>query len=115
MRRFTSILTIILFLIWIFPLGAFIAPENEKKTCNGKRAICLCSHLIAKKMAKMEGKVFLKSVTANTEQSQSSVNSDFLVPMNNFLINKIMSQYLQQPALVYDDFISKAIDHVPKA
>lgn len=58
MQRTLSLTVLAIFFIWILPLGAFIKPSQEKKVCNGQRAICLCSHLIiAKQKDKWAGKI----------------------------------------------------------
>jgi len=114
MRRFISLLIIVLFFIWIIPLGVFITPDKEKKTCNGQRAICLCSHLIAKKMAKMAGKMYLTSGGVNKEQGSSSASHDFLIALFKNQINKNISPHFQKATVVCNRLIVKPIEHVPK-
>ncbi|MCA9408094.1 MAG: hypothetical protein KC733_05355, partial [Candidatus Omnitrophica bacterium] len=86
MQRFLSIVILVLFFIWILPLGAFIKPNQEKKACHGRRAICLCSHLIAKQLAKMADKVLLKQGHSSTEKESSGS------PENSFTITAMIKQ-----------------------
>ena len=76
-----SLSSLFLFTVWIMPLGAFITPEKEEKACNGQRAICLCSQLLAKQRAKRveSGGALIK----NTTSLQQSVGS----PSNHYFIH----------------------------
>lgn len=81
LKRCFSFFTVLLFFIWILPLGVFIKPSQEKQACDGQRAICLCSHLLAKQAAKAAGKILLKNGASSSTQKESSggVSHDFLV------------------------------------
>ena len=114
MNKIISLITISIFFIWILPLGVFIKPENEKKACNGQRAICLCRHLIAEKTVEAKGKVSPKIRNINMERSSLSSNPYFLITSNFKEIHKNMFQYFNQTVLLYSFSIKKPIDHVPK-
>lgn len=117
MRYFVSVLTALLFFIWILPLGIFIKPSQEKVVCNGQRAICLCSHLIAKQEAKNAGKAIYKvSGTAQKEQNGPGGSSHhFLVVQKKNQINRQLSSYHQQQSFPYSFLVIRSIEHVPKA
>lgn len=51
MSRWIALLVLIIFVTWIIPLGAFVTAAQEKKICNGRRAVCLCTNYAAKKAA----------------------------------------------------------------
>lgn len=70
----------ILFIVWILPLGAFIKPEQESEACNGRRAICLCSHLLGKALDKQLGKVLLKQYAGGLQKENASSSPDFVLP-----------------------------------
>ncbi len=117
MRRFIGFLTVLLFFIWILPLGIFIKPSQEKVACDGQRAICLCSHLIAKQEAKNAGKTIYKgSGAAQKEQNGPGGSSHhFLVAQKKNQINRQLSLYHQQQSFLYSLLVVRSIEHVPKA
>ena len=116
MRKLISVIILVIFTIWIMPLGVFIKPEHEKKACSGKRAICLCTHLLKKKMAKMAGKQFLKSGgNVNKEQNNpSSSGQEYIhsIKTHNFKLAK--NQYFQSAAICINQVFTRAVEHVPK-
>ncbi len=118
MRKIVLSITALLFLIWILPLGIFIKPSQEKLACNGQRAICLCSHLMAKQLAKTTGKPIYKG-GGTTEQKEHSAPGGsshyFSVAQKKNQINKHFSFYHQQQSCLYSLLVARSIDHVPKA
>jgi hypothetical protein len=116
MRKFISIITLALFILWIAPLGTFIRPEQEKKACNGRRAICLCTHLLKKQMAKMAGKQYLKSRgNDNKEQNSSSPSGpDYIYTLKTRDFKLAKDQYFQSTSNLIDQFVTRPIEHVPK-
>ncbi len=117
MRRHAALLTICLFLIWILPLGIFIKPSQEKITCDGQRAICMCHHMEAKvKRSPIEGYGFKGNSGSNKESSASSggagnyylaSNTQTQNVLNVFLLNREMLLAEAKPFL-------PSIEHVPK-
>ncbi len=113
MFRWNYLILIVCFIFWIIPLGAFIKPAQEELACNGQRAICLCSHLLAKTAHTSNQKVFV-SPTAHKEVSSFGSSHDFLIPATNSK---------DQTGLSYLFLISttpsslkhlRSIEHVPK-
>ena len=117
MRKTVWSVTLFLFFIWILPLGAFIKPAQEKTACNGRRAICLCSHLVAKQQAKSSGKVYYSAASSVQEKEHSSPSAShhFLLAQNNNQDNPHFASYLQQQSLLYSFDVLRFIEHVPKA
>jgi hypothetical protein len=117
MHNAISSVTALLFFIWILPLGIFIKPSQEKMACNGQRAICLCSHLVAKQEPKNAGKTIYKgSGSAQKEQNGSGGSSHhFLHAQKKPQINKQISLYRQQQSSMYSLLVIRSIEHVPKA
>ncbi|MDO8580748.1 MAG: hypothetical protein Q7S13_04645 [Candidatus Omnitrophota bacterium] len=114
MKRNIALSLIVLFFVWILPLGVFIKPEQEKQACNGQRAICLCSSHLAKNTDQTAVKIFSPGSAHAHEKSPSGSSHDFLVSnsLNDFIE--------QQSALMFSTVVSyqfnlvKAIDPVPK-
>ena len=116
MRKVILLGTVLLFFIWILPLGVFIKPSQEKMACNGQRAICLCSHLIAKQAAKDVGKtIYNGSGESPKEQNGSSGSSNpFLSVQKKSQVNRQVSLYHQQQSVLYSLLVVRSIEHVPK-
>lgn len=114
MSRIISAVTLILFTVWILPLGIFIAPSKEKLACAGQRAICLCSMKMAKSNKTSEKISFASDTeTAKEEGASSSGHYFLLLSLRNHLQNNI-SQYFVQNAFFHKTSFRKAIEHVPK-
>src|SRR5262245_15978819 len=61
MFRLIRTILAFVFLLWLLPLGIFIAPSKEKLLCDGQRAICLCSHAASLGKKQDTGKTLAKS------------------------------------------------------
>jgi len=115
MRAWCSIFTGILFFVWILPLGAFIKPSDEKKACNGKRAICLCSHLFAKQTAKYAGKTLLKNASSAGESSNGVPSSHFYVNALLAIIKNSDAEHaMMERAMFYANPTQETASPVPK-
>ncbi len=118
MRHLVSMLTVFLFFIWILPLGFFIKPSQEKVACNGQRAICLCSHLVAKQAVKNVGKMIYKNGGGSHQKenngSGGSSHHYLLAQRMNSFSQKIFS-YHQQQSVLYSLIVVNPVEHVPKA
>ena len=115
MQRFISSITLFIFFIWILPLGAFIDPSVEQKVCGGQRAICLCSHHLAKQESDDHGTINISNPSVNKEAASAGGAS------HNFLL----SSFYHQPNLPVSSFskheqsflnllFTKEVEHVPK-
>lgn len=115
-KKFCNILIAVLFCVWIIPLGAFIKPKDEKKACNGRRAICLCTHLVKKQMAKMAGKQFLiNGGGVNKEQSSSpSFGPDFFLTIKTYNSHLAKNPYSRSALIPINQLFTRPIEHVPK-
>ncbi len=71
MRRILTSLILVVFVIWLLPLGIFIKPAQEKMACNGQRAVCLCTNLLKKAQAKG----FVASTVVRNTSSQKEFSS----------------------------------------
>jgi hypothetical protein len=92
MRRWISLILLVVFFSWIVPIGVFIAPSKEKLLCDGQRAICLCSH---------SGGSF--------SASQYDLAALFIDENSRSLL------YLSRAQSFYQLLVCRSIDHVPKA
>jgi hypothetical protein len=115
MKRFLSFLTSFLFLIWILPLGVFIKPSQEKEFCNGRRAICLCTKLMAK--MKDQGctkKIWIQNAPVKEEGPSAGFNQHFLLSQMSLFLKSshFASIILQQNP--YQFLLVRQLDPVPK-
>jgi hypothetical protein len=114
MRAHISTITAAIFLVWILPLGIFIKPDEEKLACNGKRAICMCSHLLAKQTAKFAGKILLKNAV--------DIDGANGAPASHFYVNAVLAgirtsadnDTVFERSFFYSDPTRKTADPVPK-
>ena len=75
MRHFIALLTVVLFLIWLLPLGVFIKPSQEKVACDGQRAICMCHAFIPKASDNaMKPGINLKAGASSNKENPSGGN-----------------------------------------
>ena len=115
-KKFTTILLLFSFLMWIVPLGAYIQPSQEQKVCNGQRAICLCTNLLKKfqQESTLMNSVELRSgVEIQEAQSYSPPSylltetvaavtmDDFILPLHNY-------------SYLYSFHHLSQIEHVPR-
>ncbi len=118
MRFLISLLTTVLFLIWILPLGIFIKPSQEKIACNGQRAICLCSHTkVAKARSKpIEGFGLKANSNSNKESNASGGGTGHYylaahLPAKNNLTMRALNDSM---FLDYRNPFLRSIEHIPK-
>ncbi len=116
MRKSVTFIIVGLFFIWILPLGVFIKPEKAKKACNGQRAICLCSHLIAKKMVKRGAKILVKNATSSNKEANGPGGASHyfilgLANQKNILQDIFL---LKNENYLYSSLFYKSIEHIPK-
>ncbi len=110
----TRILIIVVFLLWLIPMGIFITPSKEKMACGGQRAICMCSHAasMSSNSQKTTHRVY-KAVPTPQKESSSS-GSYFLSAIfrnDNPLVIKL-SFFIHEN--FYNLAVYRSIDHVPK-
>ncbi|MCA9401255.1 MAG: hypothetical protein KC713_06485 [Candidatus Omnitrophica bacterium] len=108
-----DITILVIFLIWILPLGIFIKPDMEKKACNGRRAICLCRHLITKQLAK-QGVPLLKNMSLSSDGGMSSMSPKYLVARKLPLPSLDYSFNIEKSDFNYKDSCIDNIEHVPR-
>ena len=117
MRRLILSLTIVLFFIWLLPLGIFIKPSQEKIACDGQRAICMCSVHIMKAVPNTSGKIMLShdSQGASKESSSSGGTGNYYIS-NNIMLPKFHLQASQCPVPMHMStlLIIRSIESVPK-
>lgn len=117
MRRFIGLITTLLLFIWLLPLGAFIKPEQEKEACAGKRAICLCSHLLKKQLAKNANKTFLQAASASSAEKENTSGSshNFLAHVADIKKPLPFNLLNHENPFKYSFLYIRTIDPVPKA
>lgn len=116
MRRSIYLLTLLLFFIWILPLGVFIRPSDAKRFCNGQRAVCLCAHLVAKHKSSTVKIVTAKHGGAEKESPASGGGGiHYLVVGKSGLPGLSLSRYFEKTSSLYSLVVPLSIEHVPKA
>lgn len=117
MRRTVSLLVLVLFLVWILPLGVFIKPADEQKVCAGQRAICLCTHKMTQDKPAGAGKIMLTNTGALNKESFSPAGAshDFWsADLAETFRHGRMIDFLD-PTVLSPLLFIKQIEHVPKA
>lgn len=115
-KRIVSAVLLAVFMFWIIPLGAFIGPELEKQACNGKRAICMCSHGPAHQTAKAEGLQFVKNGGVHKERGSSpSFGTDFIIHTEVVAASSLKSTHFCLTSVLVSQSFSRRIEHVPRA
>ena len=117
MVKCISAFVLFAFIIWILPLGIFIKPFQEKLTCGGQRAICLCTHLTDKKGQKPGGKILFQKASAAQKEQASSSGGAHQFFQNDLKSQKciLSSRHFENAASFYSLLICKSIEHIPKA
>lgn len=116
-KSIIAMLTALLFFVWIVPLGTFIKPEQEEAACNGQRAICLCTKLLYKALAKY-GVQEPDSVVLHYQAGQSQNSSprgqiDYLHGQYRTSPLNLASRALSTERLFLYDFIFLTkVDHI---
>ena len=117
MRRLILSLTVVLFFVWLLPLGIFIKPSQEKVACDGQRAICMCCCHMFKKTSNSPGKVMLSGATQGTSKeapSSGGASNYFLSSVfMNPTINLWSSQWRSSTQFPTLPFI-RSIESVPR-
>ena len=117
MLQFVRYLILLCFTLWIVPLGAFIAPEKEGKTCGGQRAVCLCSHYLNKNTAPDAGKQFANAGGSSQEQTgywgQSGHQFILLSFGVTFSANDL--PFIAISSINPSSSFLRSIEHIPKA
>ncbi len=116
MRKIFSSITLVLFFIWILPLGVFIKPSAEKLACGGQRLICLCSKMTDKTQQKTSAKISFQNSTGvhKEEGSSGGASHYFLISHLNNQRATTLSNLTDQVFLTDQNSFLKAIEHVPK-
>lgn len=116
MRKFSATVTLVLFFVWIMPLGLFISRENEEEACFGKRAICLCSQLVEKQLRKRGFTTFLKAgaSTENTQAGSATGSPNYILSIRQLLLVHNQLAFTQRNLTLHQSLFVRPIDHVPK-
>ncbi len=116
MRQFVCTLTLLLFFIWILPLGFFIKPSQEKQVCGGQRAICLCHVATAKPQDRpLEGVSLKGSTDHNAKRSPANGGINyFTLAQSISLKGVILTSHVESNLLCYKSPYLVKLDHVPK-
>lgn len=115
MKKLLSISITFIFLIWILPLGAFIAPAKEGLACAGQRAICLCSHLLAKAQNGIKAKQLIINSSAPQKENTGAENLYLFPSLNvNHSPGAFHLAALEFKKLPHQIF-NRSIEQVPKA
>jgi len=109
---------IVIFTLWLLPLGAFIKPAQEKIACGGQRAICLCSHAKAKVSGKaIESGVGLKVGNSSGKEKESSGGAGHYLSRAAYMSAEALrlSSHFERQHLRYKNPFLASLEYVPKA
>lgn len=113
--RVAPLLTVVLFIVWILPLGIFVKPNQEKMFCNGKRAMCMCSRLAAKQTSGKTAKVALNNESGPQKEESSSSSGPYLfLVQNSAKADRKISLFFKEQSILHSFLVVRAIEHVPK-
>lgn len=115
MSKFIAPLIIILFFIWLLPLGVFIKPAHEKIACGGQRAICLCSHSASKIKSNSVAGYGLKKASNNNKESNTSDGAGHYYLAAQFSVSDNLTARILNDStfLAYQNLFLKTIEHIP--
>jgi hypothetical protein len=116
MHHAVCLISILLFISWILPLGIFIKPSQEKMACNGRRAICMCSHMRVSKAQQnpLENSVSVKGAHGSQKESSSGGGAHHYLCISPQLSQGLhLATSLTQQYLRFQDPFYKMIEHVP--
>ena len=116
MLKLVRCLILFCFTLWIVPLGAFIAPEKEGKTCGGQRAVCLCSHYLNKDAAPDAGKQFANAGASSQEQAGywGQNGHEFVLVNSNEPLISSDSFFVRFSSINPSSSFLRSIEHIPK-
>lgn len=117
MRQFIVILTVILFFVWILPLGYFIKTSQEKTVCDGQRGICMCSvHFAHKSPSNPIGGITTANPNGSKEAPSTGGGAGNYFESNLSVLSVAHSSILPdfQVELVPSLQFVSPIEHVPK-
>ena len=115
--RATILSAIVLYFIWIIPLGAFIKPSQEKFACGGKRAICLCNHIDKESKSNSAQECSFQVNPGPNEEINTSNGqiSQYYLATHIDSQQALNSVILNTPLYIgYHNPFFKSIEHVPK-
>ncbi len=116
MTRFTAIIILSVFALWLLPLGVLVKPSQEKLFCGGQRAICLCSHMKAKAKASHAAEpVMTVTPSANKEAAGFSSSAFDVTALLRPAGSAGAVQYISSQHNFYNLSVSRPVEHVPKA
>ena len=117
MRYLVSILTAMMFFIWILPLGVFIKLSQERTVCDGQRAMCMCHAMVIKEKSNGSGKPILVHNSGSNKEAASSGGgvNQFLAYLTINSMNDQISKHFESPEHFSSLLLVRNIEHVPKA
>lgn len=106
---------IIIFTLWILPLGSFVSPQKDKQLCNGRRPICMCRHRMAKKSTENNTNLRIPAIQPNSSNAKKGLtHNDFLSQHIFFPIKLSAHRQSMTIYLIPQTLLIKTIEHVPK-
>jgi hypothetical protein len=115
MQRLTATVSTFAFLLWILPLGVFIAPSKEKILCGGQRAICMCSHGGHHKHSlPATGYSFEKSDDQKEEGSGFASSTHYEAAVQLRDPGLAASRHGSDPQTLRQLLVLRPVEHVPK-
>ena len=118
MKKFFLFVFVAIFSIWLVPLAPFVAPSQDAKVCEGRRAICLCRHNSEQSLSKAKssvGVVFQSGQTQTSKESSNGFSPRFLI--QHFVLHHSLDENLKdifEYQFIYSFHFTPSIDQVPK-
>jgi len=116
MRRISVYLSILLFTIWILPLGAFIRPDQESRVCDGQRAICLCTQKMKEARPATPLDTVWQLPAGNANKDSSGFSSQSFLPVSSGREESpAFEKYFTSFSIPDAQVFPRPVEHVPKA
>jgi len=113
-KRSVAIISLLIFVVWILPLGVFIKPSAEKLACAGQRAICMCQHLLVKAQEAQAGEVVFAQGAGSPDKETQSSRHPFITGMDARAAAVTAFRLWKDDELHFFSFVSRSVEHVPK-
>ncbi len=116
MRTFLHFSLLIVFCLWLIPLGQFISQNRQDEVCGGQRAICMCYAKAPMKSSTSPFKFTTNQGSSNQKEVPSSGAG------GNHYVQIATVPLIMNSSAVYPDPIAslpsllfiRGIEHVPK-
>ena len=116
MKIFLHTTLLLVFCLWLIPLGQFIGQDRQAQLCGGQRAVCMCLVSTAKKVA--DGTAMLVTNTSGSSSHKESAGvGGHYFDAAVFLSSALNAMPLNFPPMTHlsSSVFLRNIEHIPKA